>query len=219
MTSPTQLGRPWLDHTTIEPEYTGELNALAAKVAKAYDAEEKAPKRVAAVRESLTLAQEYDDLYEKAQRVRRIMAVPRRKWSDLKDEHPARTVPTPTQDEPIDPDPQPDDRDTIGVNTSTFFDAVMPLSIVTEEGQQRYTDHECAEFTETLSEGEWNELCSVVWVLNERGVGVPKSSMLSRLQKQIGDSQEPPESSESPSPASRAGSRVGGPITTTSTES
>lgn len=217
MTAMTQLGRPWIDYTTIEPARTGELNALAAEVAKAYDAEQKAPKRVASVRESLTLAQEYDDLYEKSQRVRRIMALPRRKWADLKGEHPARTVPEPTEDDPDATETHDDDA--IGVNTATFFDAVMPLSIVTEEGEPRYTQAECAEFTETLSEGEWNELCSVVWVLNERGVGVPKSSMVSRLQKQIGDSQEPPESSESPSPASRAGSRVGGPITTTPTES
>lgn len=209
----SQLVRPWVDHATIEPAYTGELNALAAKVAKAFDAEEKTPSRLAVVRESLALAQEYDDLYEKAQRVCRIMALPRRRWADLKAEHPARKVPKPTEDAPDATEDHEDDA--IGVDMSAFFDAVLPESIVTEDGEQRYTDGECAKFTAALSAAEWNDLCSVVWVLNERGVGVPKSSMVSRLRQRIGDDSDSPEASESPSPRSTGGSRLAGPSTTT----
>lgn len=214
MTGPSQLVRPWLPHTYTDPAETGRLNAMAAEVAKLLDSEEQETKRVATVRGSLTLAEEYDKAFEAAQRTRYVMALPRRRWSDVKAEHPARKV------EGDDGESTVHEDDSIGVNTATFFDAVMHDSIVTEDGTPQYPDADkCAEATDELSSAEWSELCSIVWLLNERGVGVPKSSMASRVRERIGESSDLPETSESPSRASTAGSRVGGPITTTQTAS
>lgn len=213
--SGSQLGRPWVDHVIIDGVHSGELNALAEKVAKAFDEEEKRPKRVASARESLQLAEQYDALLAEAERKYRLRALQRRRWDDLKAEHPART--DDDGGEIVEADKP------TKVNATTFFESVMAESIIASDGDPReagprFSDRECDEFIADLSKGDWQELCSVVWVLNERGVGVPKSSMASLLRRRIEESSEQPEPSESPSPASTGGSRIGGPITTTSTE-
>ena len=162
-------------------------------------------------RESLTLAEERDALYEQAKRTYRVMALPRRRWEALKDEHPPR------KDD--DGNIEGADADQ-GVNVSTFFEAVIPESIVTVDDDPRsaermFSDREAEDFIGELSGSDWRELCSIVWVVNEVGVGIPKLSMASVVRQRIDADSEPQEPSESPSEGSKAGSRFAGPNTST----
>lgn len=194
---------------------TGTLNAKANAVLEAFSAEEDAGvRRLGQTRQSMVLAAEYDTAFDAgAEVVLRLMALPRRAWSDLKEEHPPRVK---------DGDTHPDDDD-FGVNVRTFFDAVMPQTVVEDsnpalEPRPVFTPVSCATFCDNLSHAEWTALTQAVWVLNERGVGVPKSSMVTLLRRQITDESEPPDLSESPSPVSTGGNRLAGPTITTQTE-
>ena len=159
----------------------------------------------------MTLAEERDALYEKAKLNYRIMALPRRRWEALKDEHPPR--------KDAEGNVLAADADQ-GVNVSTLFEAAIPESIVATDDDPRtaerlFSDREASAFIEELSGSDWRELCSVVWVLNEVGVGIPKLSMASVVRQRIGADSEQPEPSESPSEGSTGGNRFAGPSTTT----
>jgi hypothetical protein len=99
--------------------------------------------------------------------VLRLRALGRRKWRDLKDEHP----------------PRKDDENGIliedvlaRVNTETFFEPLVHMSIVEPELDE---DTVQVLIDEKLTDGQWNDLTTICWNLNETSISVPFSSAAS----------------------------------------
>lgn len=100
-----------------------------------------------------------------------LQALPHKKWAELEEAHPARAGVA--EDE------------TIGVNTSTFFDAVMPASVVSVT---RKSDDEPVAFDATkdwgsladeISNAQYNAFALSVLQVNRGVTGAPFSSAAS----------------------------------------
>ena len=103
--------------------------------------------------------------------VLRLRALGRLQWKALKDEHPARKNDDGTA--------RPEDM-FLRVNTETFFDPLVRKSIVSP-----VLDDETLGvlIDEKLTDGQWDELTTVVWNLNEAKISVPLSSAASPSRK------------------------------------
>lgn len=127
----------------------------------------------------------------------RLRAVPRRRYSDLLGEHPAR-------------EGEPRDAAT-GFNCDTFFDALARESLV----DPAVTAEQWEQLADTLSDPQYEELTDAAWAVNRRGVDVPFSSAASRaLSLSEPASVRPEHSASAPS-----GSTAGSPPPPTSTTS
>lgn len=117
---------------------------------------------------------------ERATKIR-IQAMGRKKWRALKDEHPPRLV---------DDTDQPRVEDSIGFNTDSMADDLVPASIAPDQFE---SDDERDDFLDSLTDQDFNRIYSAAVRLNERGVNVPKaeaSSLLAQMFDETLRSQE-----------------------------
>lgn len=115
----------------------------------------------------------------------RLRALPRKRlpgmrpgqvvWHELVERHPPRTG----------ADGKLDRRDTvIGVNTDSFFDELVRVSIVEPELDERRWQA----LLERLTDAQWDELARAAWSLNRSGVDVPFSGAASMIRRLAGES-------------------------------
>lgn len=94
-------------------------------------------------------------------RVRQLQ--PRKAYRDLKLAHPPR---------------EGNDRDrVVGANEDTFFDALVRACVV----EPVFSDAQWERFNSALSDGQWQELVTAAWAVNERSVDVPFSRAASQV--------------------------------------
>lgn len=104
---------------------------------------------------------------EAATIVLRLRALSRRRWRELRDEHPARKA--------EDGSTLPEDM-FLGVNREPFLNALVRESIVEPELDAETVD---LLLDERLTDGQWDELNSTCWNMNESRINVPLSSAAS----------------------------------------
>lgn len=181
--SPT-LARRRASLTLYPGDYPLRLTELTEQIADAEDRERAAKadadpggksggKRLTDKAESLRLAEQYRALCKEAEEgsvTLVVEALPRRKWRDLKDEHPPRHVKGPDDELEV----HRDDR-SAGVNTSTLFDVANGQCVVEPEFTTKAWDR----FADDMSDGDWQALSQVVWSVNEEPTRIPKSSAVS----------------------------------------
>jgi hypothetical protein len=111
---------------------------------------------------------------EAATVVLRLRALGRLRWKALKDQHPARKG--------EDGKPLPEDM-FVGVNRESFFNALARETIVAP-----VLDAETLVLLldEKLTDGQWEELCTIAWNMNEAKISVPLSSAASPSRKSTG---------------------------------
>lgn len=98
----------------------------------------------------------------------RLRAMPRRVWRAFVAEHPPRKDPE---------SGEVDDRDTIGVNTETFWDELIRRSVVTPD----LDDEDWSRLLgEILTDAQYNTLTDAAWGLNRREVDIPFSLAASK---------------------------------------
>jgi hypothetical protein len=102
----------------------------------------------------------------------RLRALPRRAWRDLVDAHPPRRG----------DDNEIVDGDRMGVDSSTFFDAMIRACLVDPE----LTDEEWAALNEALTDRQYGDISDAAWALNRREVDVPFSRAASRMRQASG---------------------------------
>ena len=118
-----------------------------------------------------------------------LRALPRRDWLRLLRDHPPR---------------KGDDGDkAMGLNTETFFDALIPLSIVDPE----LNEDQVSRLMDALSSAQYDKLLEAAWNLNRRDVSVPFSPLASLTAGNTDGKSEQRSASVSPRAASRGGSR------------
>lgn len=108
---------------------------------------------------------------EAATIVLRLRALSRRRWRELRDEHPARKA----EDGSVLPEDM-----FLGVNREPFLNALVRESIVEPELDAETVD---LLLDERLTDGQWDELNSTCWNLNESRISVPLSSAASPSRK------------------------------------
>lgn len=213
--SAAPLGRARSPHVIIDGAYQVRLTELGLKASDAMrDPTRRARLGSPAKSEAEEAAEEYDALLEEAKRTYVLQAVGNRRWRDAKEAHPARKV-----GEGDDATTHPDDAPT-GVNVTTFFMDVLVESIIdpdTDEYDPRplFTTKQADDFVDTLSDADWRALCGDIWALNERGSGIPTSSMTSLLRRLIDEDSKQQSDSESASPVSTGRSRLSATSSTT----
>jgi len=117
-----------------------------------------------------------------------LRALPRREWLRLLRDHPRGG----------------DDGDkAMGLNTETFFDALIPLSIVDPE----LNEDQVSRLMDALSSAQYDKLLETAWSLNRRDVSVPFSPLASLTAGNTDGKSEQRPASVSPRAASRGGSR------------
>lgn len=105
--------------------------------------------------------------------VLRLRALSPSRWAELTAEHPPRKA----------DDGTVNDRDVIGVNSSTFFDALIRESVVEPVLDDEDWDLLLGEGEHGLTEGQHDTLSGAAWTLNKRDVDVPFSRAASRLSR------------------------------------
>lgn len=106
--------------------------------------------------------------------VLKLRALGRLRWKALKDEHPPR---------------KGDDGKTIpedifvGVNRQSFFNALVRETIVAPVLDSETLD---LLLDEKLTDGQWEDLCTMAWNMNEAKISVPLSSAASPSRKSTG---------------------------------
>lgn len=178
-------------------------------------------------RQSLAQAEEFDQLADESRLVYVLSALPRKAWEAAKEAHPPRMEPDPAievEDGQDQPERAVEADRAFNVNTETLFGAVVMESIIDPDGDPYDTvslfvsEDECDAWCESLTGPQWDELCGTIWFLNERGSGIPRSSMASSLRRHIDESSKQHAAPESPQPASRVGSRGSSTPTSTQTD-
>jgi hypothetical protein len=96
----------------------------------------------------------------------RLRALPRQQWRKLMAEHPYRTG----------EDGKVLTADAMGVNSETFFDALIRVCVV----DPQLSDDEWSRLDEVLSDRQFDELANAAWGINRNTVDVPFSSAASR---------------------------------------
>lgn len=100
----------------------------------------------------------------------RLRALPKRQWRSLVSEHPPR----PTDDGGI------DDRDRfLGVNSDTFFDAMIRACVIDPE----LDDETWNELNEKLTDKQYDSLADTAWSLNRSDIDVPFSRAASLISR------------------------------------
>lgn len=108
---------------------------------------------------------------EAATVVLRLRALGRLRWKALKDGHPARKG----------DDGKPVSEDMfVGVNRQSFFNALVRETIAAPVLDSETLD---LLLDEKLTDGQWEDLCTVAWNMNEAKINVPLSSAASPNRK------------------------------------
>lgn len=153
-----------------DPDLVAEYEQLVAKrdAAKQVASTSLAGKATADLDEQIAALEQQID--EKTVTLR-LRALGRRKFAALKDEHPPRR----DDDKNIIPDDL-----FLGVNNATIWEPLVHKSIVEPE-----LDAETVQdlIDEKLTEGQWRELTTICWNLNEKTISVPFSSAASPNRK------------------------------------
>lgn len=97
----------------------------------------------------------------------RLRALPRRRWSELIVEHPARRDESGKLNE---------EDEAFGYNAATFFEALIRESAV----DPQLTDENWADLDAVLTDSGFNQLANAAVILNRRGVDIPFSFAASR---------------------------------------
>ena len=105
--------------------------------------------------------------------VLRLRALGRRRWRELREEHPPRK----------DDDGNVIPQDVLGVNYDAFFDALVRESLVEP---QLDDDTLTLLIEERLTDRQWNDLTDVAWALNEARINIPFSFAASQSRKTSG---------------------------------
>jgi hypothetical protein len=106
----------------------------------------------------------------------RLRAMPRPQWRKLLAEHPPRKN---TADGSV-----VDDDILLGINSETFFDALLHASVVEPE----LDDEDWSLLLdEKLTDAQWGTLTNAAWSLNRKDVDVPFSSAASKTPASSGD--------------------------------
>jgi hypothetical protein len=100
----------------------------------------------------------------------RLRALRRPVWRALCDEHPPRRSDDTGEIVPT---------DLIGVNSDTFYDAIIRACLVDPE----LDDDQWARLNEALTDRQYDELARAAWDLNRRDVDVPFSRAASRMKQ------------------------------------
>lgn len=118
-----------------------------------------------------------------------LRALPRRDWLRLLRDHPPR---------------KSDEGDkALGFNTETFFDALIPRSIVSPE----LNEDQVSRLMDALSSAQYDKLLETAWSLNRRDVSVPFSPLASLTAGSTDGRSGQRSASVSPRAASRGGNR------------
>lgn len=118
-----------------------------------------------------------------------LRALPRRDWLRLIRDHPPR---------------KGDEGDkSLGLNTETFFDELIPRSIV----NPTLNEDQVSRLMDALSSAQYDKLLETAWNLNRRDVDVPFSPLASLAAGNTDGKSEQRSASVSPRAASRGGSR------------
>lgn len=118
-----------------------------------------------------------------------LRALPRRDWLRLLRDHPPR---------------KGDEADkALGLNTETFFDELIPRSIV----NPTLNEDQVSRLMDALSSAQYDKLLETAWNLNRRDVDVPFSPLASLTAGNTDGKSEQRSASVSPRAASRGGSR------------
>lgn len=156
----------------VEPDLVAEYEQLVEMrdAAKKVGADSMAGPDTAAVDAQIA------DLQERmatATVVLRLRALGRRRWRELRDEHPPRK----------DDEGNVIPADILGVNYESFFNALLRESIV-----EPVLDDETLDLLldERLTDRQWNDLTDVAWNLNEARISVPFSPAASPSPKTSG---------------------------------
>jgi hypothetical protein len=104
----------------------------------------------------------------------RLRALSRPAWRKLINEHPPRKA----------ADGSVVDGDNMGVNSDTFFDALLRASVVEPELDD---DDWSLLLEEKLTDRQWGQLTDAAWYLNRGEVDVPFSHAASRILSSSGD--------------------------------
>jgi hypothetical protein len=99
----------------------------------------------------------------------RLRALPRREWRELVAAHPARR----------DENNKILDEDSMGVDSSTFFDAMIRACLVDPE----LDDAEWEALNAALTDRQFDDLSSAAWGLNRREIDIPFSRAASRMRR------------------------------------
>lgn len=160
------------------PEKTVELCLRGDLVAEVEDLERRLAAAQAADRPGmLTSGAEARRLAEQIEQLRtqmrdasvtfRLRAMHRREWRALLDAHPPRR----------DEHGQLLQQDTIGLNSATFFDALIRASVV----EPQLTDQQWELLFDRLTSRQYDDLHSTAWRLNRNEVDVPFSHAASAI--------------------------------------
>jgi hypothetical protein len=109
----------------------------------------------------------------------RLRALPRPAWREMLAAHPPRRN---DDGELIEPDKS------VGVDTTTFTDAVLRACLVDPE----LNDAEFEQLVNTLTDRQYDELSDAAWGVNRKDVSVPFSRAASRMKRASADESSSP---------------------------
>ena len=148
----------------VDPDLVGEYEQLVEMRDAAKDAAKDAGAGSLAGRNTATFDEQITDVkvrMEESTIVLRLRALGRLRWKALKDQHPARK-----DDEGK---PLPEDI-FVGVNRESFFNALVRATIVGPALDEADREHL---LDELLTDGQWEDLCTICWNMNEQKISVP----------------------------------------------
>ena len=161
----------------VDPDLVSEYEQLVEMRDAAKDAAKEAGAGSLAGGNTATFDEQIADVkvrMEESTIVLRLRALGRLRWKALKDEHPPR---------------KGDDGKTlpedvfVGVNRQDFFNALVRATIAGPPLDEADREHL---LDELLTDGQWEDLCTIAWNMNEAKISVPLSSAASPSRKSTG---------------------------------
>lgn len=181
MSTVKPLSRRTIPVALFQPADEERLAELADAAAKAID--RAGPSRVGDGTPAKESAALYDEFYAEAETrasTVELVALPKKDWRALKDEHPERMVEVPHR---IDGEDvlreEPDPRDHMGFNVQTIADPLIRACIV--PGQFDSIGERDA-YLEDLSDPNFSRLFNAAVALNTQGSVPPKAGLVSLLE-------------------------------------
>lgn len=137
---------------------------------------------------------------ERARKVH-VEALPRKKWRELEDAHPARTVARVVKDEDGNESTveDPHEKDDLGFNYRTMGDDLVPASVplVGPDGVAQFASEDARDsFLDGLSDPHFNALYHAAIKLNTEGAQIPKAGASSLVERIIAGTSQSPEVSD-----------------------
>lgn len=152
--------------TIFQGDYLDDIEHLRRKAEAAQEAESRSPRMLAEVPESQALIEQHDALVKEAEETAvtvKVRNLGRRQYHDLKVKHPPRLKDD--NERVVEADKA------LGCNEDTFFDELVPLSLVAPSFD---SDQDRQRFLEDLSPIDWERVKLAAFGLNERVAADPK---------------------------------------------